>query len=116
MMTVTKEYGVLQINEACKYILDVALNRPQNILEMEKIYDNLSVVKSLIAKVLSTDTAIRNFDCIIHKNVDGQRQKRWLKANAVPIVISEKKCVLLSFEDETIKKRWLRPLFKMKDN
>ena len=110
MMTVTKGYGVLQINEACKYILDVSLNRPQNILELEKIYDNLSIVKSLIAKVLSSDTAIRNYDCIIYKNVDGGKEKRWLKANAVPIVISEKKCVLLSFEDETIKKEMAKTI------
>jgi|GEM_PF-1013948 len=112
MMTVTKEYGVLQINEECRQVLDVPLNRPQNILTMMKTYSNLFVVEQLIKKVLKTGVAIRNYECVVYKDSQTRQKKRWIKASAVPIVISEKQCVLLSFEDETLKKEMAKTIVR----
>lgn len=112
MATVTKDFGVLQINEECRQVLDVPLNRPQNILLMMKTYANLAVVEKLIKKVLATNTAIRNYECVIYKNIGGEKKKRWLKASAVPIVISGKQCVSLSFEDETVKKEMAKTMVR----
>lgn len=104
MMTVTKEYGVLQINEECRNVLGVPLSRPQNILKLVDQYPTLHIVIDLIARVLKTTGEVRNYEFFIMREMDNQEHKRWIKANAVPIEITKKRCVLLSFEDETIKK------------
>ncbi|MBN2797232.1 MAG: response regulator [Clostridia bacterium] len=110
MMTVTKEYGVLQINEECRSVLGVPLSRPQNILSMVEEYPNLHIVIELIGRVLKSDNEVRGFEFFLIKEEHDKKTKSWIKANAVPIDITEKRCVLLSFEDETVKKDMARTI------
>jgi PAS domain S-box-containing protein len=112
MMTVTKDYGVLQINEECRSVLGVPLNRPQNIMTMVDEYPNLHIVIELIGRVLKTDKEIRGYEFFLFKEEDNKKHKSWIKANAVPIDITEKRCVLLSFEDETVKKDMARTIVR----
>jgi PAS domain S-box-containing protein len=104
MITVTQEMNVLQINEECRSVLGINLKRSQNVLRQLEVNENLEIAVELIKKVQKTNAAIRNYEFFVMRELRGEKRKRWIKANAVPIIISEKKCVLLSFEDETIKK------------
>lgn len=112
MMTVTKDFKILQINSECTQVLGVSLTKNQNVFELSSEFENLQFAVELVGQVLTTDGAVRNHEFMIYRTQSGNKRKRWIKANAVPIEISQEKCVLLSFEDETIKKEMARTIVR----
>lgn len=108
MMTVNKEYQVLQINEACKSILGIPLKRSHNLLKSEEQFTSLKVILDLIEQVVEEQKSIRNYEFAIINN----EVKRSIKVHVEPLELSEEKCVLLAFEDETVKKEMAKTIVR----
>ena len=110
MMTVTQDYQVLQVNEECRTILGTPLNRSENLLKLEEQYSCLKIVLDLLEQVTEDHESIRNFEFTI--NDDDDNNRRWIKAHAEPVELSEQKCILLIFEDETVKKEMAKTIVR----
>ena len=52
-------------------------------------YADLHIVIELIGRVLKTNKEVRNFEFFIMKEKQGEKYKCWIKANAVPIDITD---------------------------
>jgi len=110
MMTVTQDYQVLQVNEECRTILGIPLKRSENLLKLEEQYAYLKIVLDLLEQVSEEHESIRNFEFTL--NDDNDNNRRWIKAHAEPVELSEQKCVLLIFEDETVKKEMAKTIVR----
>lgn len=108
MMTISEDYKVLQVNEECKTILGIPLKRSHNLLKAEEKYSSLKVILDLIEQVIEEQKSIRNFEF----SISDAHSRRWIKAHVEPLELQEEKCVLLAFEDETVKKEMAKTIVR----
>lgn len=112
MVTVSDRFHVMQVNDECKEILNVSLNRSSDLLKINETYDNFSTIIDLIKQVFDNDASIRDYEFTYFYNKQGEMRKKWIQVHAEPLILSSKKCVLLAFEDMTVKKDMARTIVR----
>lgn len=112
MVTVSEDFHVMQVNDECKEILNISLNRSSDLKQINEMHDNFSVIIDLLNQVFKENGSIRNYEFAYFYNKSGDVKKKWIQVHAEPIVLSSRQCVLLAFEDVTIKKDMARTIVR----
>jgi len=111
MMTVSEDMKVRQINDECVTVLKCPLKTNVNLYEIGS-FESLDIVIELINRVKDEKKSIRNYEFTYHNQLNVVRKKRWVQAHAEPITLSGEACVLLAFEDITVKKDMARTIVR----
>lgn len=109
MMTVSKDFHILQLNDECKRILGLSTRHGVNLLEYQELSKDIKPVVEVIKSVLSREKSIRHHEFTYQNK---ENKMCWIKVNAEPIHLSQEPCVLLAFEDVTIMKEMARTIVR----